>query len=143
MAEVKHYDPDQVRLILFLVPISGFGEDDFIEIVPDEDQFTEVKGVDGDITCSKVVARAATVNVTLNQSSKANALMWAAYNADLAAHGGAGVGPLAVFDENGVGTVATDSARIVGQPTIKFAKAAGPRVWKIRIYNYTAFEGGY
>jgi hypothetical protein len=140
--QTSEFDFDAVDCIVLGVPVSGFGEDDAIEFVTDEDGYEEVWGVDGDVTMSKNLKVAGTLNLTLLQSSRANAALTAIYAADRLQNGGAGVGPSMILDRNGGSTIATDTSRIMKMPDVKHGKKAGPRVWKIRFFHHTHTEVG-
>ena len=138
----KHYDPDQVQTLFVGVPLEGFAEDGMIDIEWDTEAFKLVKGVDGQITRSKVLGRIAKVTVHLMQSSRSNAYLTGIHTQDLLSPGGAGVGPFMVRDGNGASLFVTDEAWIEGFPTIAYGGTAGPRDWKICCVNPKVVEGG-
>ena len=139
---MKEYEPDQHDVRFGLVPLSGFGPDTMVEIEEDEDAFTTVKGVDGDITRSKTLGQLAKIKVYLMQSSTSNAVLSAAHILDKKSPGGAGISPLMIRDRNGVSVFACDKAWIDKMPAVGRGKAAGTNVWTITATNYEFFEGG-
>ncbi len=142
MGELKHYDPDLVTTIFAAIPLTGFAEDTMVTIEEEDDAFTEVGGVDGDVSRSKVLGRRATITFHLMSTSRANAALSALHEQDLQSAGGAGVAPMMVKDGNGISVFATDKAWIAKRPTVTYGKQATSREWKIRAVNYAFFEGG-
>lgn len=138
----KHYDPDQVQTLFTGIPLEGFAEDSMIDIEWSEAAFKLVKGVDGQVTRSKVLGRIATVTVHLLQSSRSNGVLTGIHTQDLLSPGGAGVGPFMCRDGNGASLFVTDEAWIEGFPTIAYGGQAGPRDWKIVCVNPKVIEAG-
>lgn len=137
------YDPNEVTVTVCGIPISGgYADDTFVEVDQDTDDFTDVAGVDGDVTRSKTNDHRATITITLMQSSEANALLSALSNIDKKASNGAGVGPLLIKDNQGTTLFAGEKSWIAKAPTASFGKQAGPRAWKIRCADLQRFDGG-
>lgn len=126
---VSTYDPKSVSLIIGGLPITGFAEDSFIEIERDEELYTTEAGADGEITRSKVVSDTATCRVTLQQSSRDNAILSALHTADRLSN--AGITPF-LFQE-GLNVVAGAQCWVQKLPTLEYGKTAGGRQWEIRI----------
>lgn len=142
MGDVKHYDPDMVDVLFTGIPLSGFGEDTFVSVELDEDDFIEVKGVDGDVSRSKVMARMGTITITIMSTSQSNAYLSGIRKGDLEAPGGAGVGAFMIRDRNGTTLVMAGKAWIAKPPPVVFGKQAVPLEWKLRAYNPEIFIGG-
>ncbi len=139
---MHEFDPDQHDVIFALVPLSGFGPDSMVTIEEDGPGYTYVKGVDGQVTRSKVLGQTALVTVTLMSSSQSNAVLSGIYTLGRDSAGGADVSPIMVRDRNGVSVFASDKAWIEGMPTVSRGPQAGPLEWKIRVVDYKFFEGG-
>jgi len=139
---MKIYDPSEVDVLIGMVPISGFAEDEFISIAVDEDSFTTVTGVDGETTRSKAMNRNATVSVKLMQSSQANAYLSALHLLDLVTPGGAGIVPVLIKDKQGTSLFECATSFIVKFPDQPYAKAAGPREWSVKCVGALMFLGG-
>lgn len=142
MSQLHEFDPDAVDCILFLTPVGGFGENDAIDFDPGEEGFTAIRGVDGDVTRTKIVGKMGELSVTLMQTSKANDVLSAIHNADLLANGGAGVGAIMIKDRNGTSLLTCDTAWIKAFPKLKHGKAPSENVWIIQCVDYTLHVGG-
>lgn len=128
----KIYDPQEVNASLSGIPLSGFGEDTFIEITNESESFVDVAGVDGDVSRSKTGDRRATIKFTLMQTSESNDLLSALAELDENSPGGAGVGALSIKDNSGRALYEAPHAWIQKPPDASFGKQAGPRVWTVR-----------
>ena len=140
--EVHEFDPDQHDIILFGVPMSGFGPDTMCTFEEDEDTFTVVEGVDGDFTRSKRIGKKGTLVVSLMSSSRSNDILSGVYNQDRAQPGGAGVGPCMVRDRNGTSVLATDKCYIIKAPPITRSRQAVALEWRIQVLGYALHVGG-
>jgi hypothetical protein len=138
----KHYDPDQVQFLFAGVPIEGYAEDSMIEVAWESEAFRMVKGVDGQVTRSKVLGRIAKITVHLMQSSISNAVLTGIHTQDLLSAGGAGVSPTMIRDGNGASLFVSDEAWIENFPAIAYGPTAGPRDWVIVVVNPKVIEGG-
>lgn len=141
-SNVKYYDPDQFDTIVGTVALSGFAENEMVMIEEDAPLFTIKKGVDGDVSRSKNLARTALVTVKLMSTSQSNAYLSGLALADLAASGGAGVIPILLRDRNGTSVFATDTCWIEERPKPSKANEATVNEWKLRCVGYVFFEGG-
>jgi hypothetical protein len=142
MGGTKHFDPDQVQTLFVGVPLEGFAEDSMIDWEWDVEAFKLVRGVDGQITRSKVLGRTATVTVHLMHSSRSNAYLTGIHTQDLLSPGGAGVGPFLIRDGNGASLFATDEAWIINFPNGGYGSQTTPRDWKICCVSPKVIEGG-
>ncbi len=139
---VKEYDPDQVDVIFAGFPLRGFQEDSIIQITFDDDHYTIVKGVDGDVSRSRVVAKVATVTIKLMNTSRSNADLSAVYLLGGPGSGTADVAPLLIRDRNGVSLFATDTCYISKPPDINHGGKANARDWKMTAVQPKWIEGG-
>ena len=139
----KEFDPNLYLVTFSAIPLSGWVEDSMIEIEEDGPAFTYKKGLDGDITRSKVVNQTALVTVHLMSSSRSNAALSLIHAQDKLSDGGAGVAPVFMKDGNGISIFAHDQAWIEGMPKISRGKEADDNAWKIRVASgYKFIEGG-
>ncbi len=138
----KHYDPDQVQFLYSGIPIEGYAPSSMIDIEWETECFRMVKGVDGQVTRSKIIGRIAKLTVHLMQTSRSNGVFTGILNQDLLAAGGAGVSALMVRDGNGASLFVSDEAWIEGFPAIAYGEEAGPRDWKIVVVNPKVVEAG-
>lgn len=69
---VLQYDPKQFSLIIGGNIISGFADDDYIEVERDTDAFSKKVGVDGIVTRAKNNDRSGHVIIRIMQSSSSN-----------------------------------------------------------------------
>ena len=127
---VKTYDPAKVDVIVGIAIMGGFGPDVKVAISYDEDGWTKQIGVNGEGTRSKSNNRAATITLTLMQSSDSNQVLTTLYEADRATN--AGVFPLTIRDASSKGTLHfAESAWIQKMPDSEYGIEAGTREWVI------------
>jgi len=139
----RFYDPNRVSIIIAGLPItSGFAEDEMITIEREGDAFTDVVGVDGEVSRSKLFDNRATVKLKLMQTSPNNALLTAMYLQDKLGDNGAGVGPFAVKDKGGTTLYTAEHCWISKPPDATFGTKATPREWTIRVASLIEFAGG-
>lgn len=129
---LKIYDPNEVSASFAGIPIQGWGEDTMIEITMESDGFSDVVGVDGEVSRSKSSDRRATVKFTLMQTSDTNDLLDGIANLDANTPGGAGVGALSIRDGSGRAVYEGPQSWISRAPDVTFGSTAGDRVWTIR-----------
>jgi hypothetical protein len=139
---LKHYDADQVSLIVAGIPISGFADGEFLTLEMASDMFSDVVGTDGEVTRSKSNDRRATCTIKLMQSSDSNDLLSALANTDSAAPNGAGVGAFMLKDRNGRMLHAAAACWVQREPDMSLDRAATSREWVIRIASLKRFDGG-
>lgn len=139
---LRHYDPDQISLLVAGIPIKGFADGEFLTLEMEADAFSDVVGSDGEVTRSKTNDNRATATIKLMQSSDSNDLLSALYNTDLKAPNGAGVGAFLVRDRSGRSLYAATACWIMKAPDISLDRTATAREWVIRIANLERFDGG-
>ena len=137
---MKEYNAADVSIIVAGVPVSGFGDGDFITVERDEDAFTKQVGTDGEVTRSKSNNKTGTATLTLMQTSAANALLSAL--AALDELSGDGVGPFQLKDNSGNTIHAAQNSWVRKMPSSTWAREAGPREWVIDLDKLNAYEGG-
>lgn len=142
MSQFYTYDPDRVSVIVGAAPIEGWQDGEFVTIEMSSPMFTDVVGVDGQVTRSKVMNRTATVTVKIMQSSKSNDILSGLLNADLAAPNGAGVVPFYMRDRSGRSLYTGVRCWVSEWPTVTMDRGALVREWKIRVADMEMFLGG-
>lgn len=131
-AKTKRYDADQITGSFAGILFQGLAEDEFLRIEYNADAFTDVAGVDGEVTRSKTGDRRATVTLILMQTSGTNAQLNAIHRADLNSANGSGVGELIIRDRVGGVLFHASEAWISKAPNASFARAATAREWVFR-----------
>ncbi len=139
---LKFWDPDQFDLIIGPFVISGYAEGSGIEFEEDGPRFITVKGLDGQVVRSKVLAKVASFTVHVMNTSSSNDVLSGLHITDVAAPGGAGVVPVALRDKNGSTVIASPTGWVEGLPKITLADKAQDTPWKIVITDYVPFIGG-
>ena len=138
MHAYTQYDPESYSVIFNAIPISGFAEDDFIDIEFDTEGYQDQVGADGHVIRYKSCDQRATVTFTLMANSPSNILLSAMYNADIKTANGLGVGPLLIRDTRGVSVFAGTQAWIQKLPKITLGAKISNKEWKIRVAKLEA-----
>lgn len=139
---VKSYDPSNVSMFYGPIEMQGFAQDAAITVEHDEDDWTLVKGVDGEGTRSKTSNDSATVTVALMQSSAVNVLLSASRTLDKNTPGGIGGFPLLIKDNSGTTLFSAESCWIQKAPTAELNREATTREWIFRTDSLIAVHGG-
>jgi hypothetical protein len=121
---------------------SGRGDDEFVRIEQQEDNFSYKAGVDGEGTRSESKNRYTVVTATLMQTSDGNALLSAIQNLDIKTPGGAGVAPLLVRDRQGNSVFMAAEAWIIKPPDRTYGKEAATVEWTFGVHSPERFDGG-
>lgn len=101
MSRIAIHDSDALSLIVMGIPIDdGRPKESLLEIEFPE-QFTEIDSADGLVIRCKTKDTKFPTTLKLLSSSKATDQLWAIHAADVAATGGAGVGPFLLIDGSG------------------------------------------
>lgn len=141
---VKVYSQDEVSVNIAGNPIDGGrGDDEFISITQNEDDFTAKSGVDGEVTRSRNKNRITRIVLTLQATSASNDILSAIHNLDLKTDGGSGIFPIQVRDRAGTQVFIAPEAWIVKAPDLKFAKESGQTPWLIDCAEPERFDGGH
>lgn len=141
MHAFEQYDPDSYSIIFNAIPITGFAEDDFIDIELDSEGYQDQIGADGHVVRYKSCDQRATVTFTLMATSPSNKLLSAMYNADIKSPNGLGVGPLFIRDTRSVTVFAGTQAWIQKMPKSTLGQKMNNKEWKIRVAKLEAFIG--
>lgn len=142
---VSQYDLSQINIAICALPIlGGYGEDEFLTIERDGDDYSDTVTADGDVVRNRDYDQRATATLTLLASSAGNTVLSALSVLDTNSKNGLGVGAFGVVDANSLAAIyGAASCWIMRQPDVKFAKKVGVREWKIRIAALKSFTAGY
>lgn len=138
----KFFDPSQFPIVFGGVQMQQFSESNMAKFEFEGESFTDVVGVDGEVTRSKNMDRRAKLTIYLMQTSPTNDLLSAAYLAGRQGVNGADVAAVRVEDVNGRLVIAGAEAWIMDTPKPTYGKSASEYEWVIRIANCEAFFGG-
>lgn len=127
---VKTYAPNQVKIVMGALPISGLAEDTFVTVAEIGEGIASVVGVDGEVARSMSRDSRLRITLTLMQTSASNAALTALHQADRATDGN-GVVPISVTDLRGTSLHASDAAWIVKMPDAGYGAKVGSREWVI------------
>ena len=139
---MKNYDPTEITVSFAGIVVQGYADGDFVTVVQEAENFTDVAGTDGEVSRSKTSDRRATVEFILMQTSESNVLLSALANADLDSPNGAGVGALYIRDRQGTSLYQADEAWISKPPDVSFDRTPQPRKWTIRAAKLVRTDGG-
>lgn len=136
---VRTYDPTQVIISIGGVPMSGFTEGTFLEVVRDEPTWNKVVGADGLVTRGKTNNFTGTVTLTLKQSSPSNDVLSGFMAIDEATN--AGVIPVLIKDISGNSVYFSARAWISKYADSTFAKDITDRQWVLQTDELDMFVG--
>jgi hypothetical protein len=134
------YSACKVKTVIAGIAISGFGESDMITVERDEAKFIKTTGADGVVSRSHVCHNAGQIQITLQQTSKANDALSGLLAADEATL--QGQFPIVIKDLNGTSVYVGSDCWITGPPPGSFGKEIGERVWVIDCADLKMFTGG-
>ena len=123
----KTYDPKQVKISFFGIPISGFAEGTFITATPSGDRFSKAVGADGEVGRAKSNNNTHEVTLTLLQVSPSNDVLNGFLQADKLTN--AGKGPLQIVDLSGTTVMMWKDAWIKTPPDVELGNEIGERAW--------------
>jgi hypothetical protein len=139
---MQYFDPDLVDVVISGIPLSGFGPDTICKFKEDDKRFKIVKGVKGDITRSKVLAKVGTLTIVLMSSSKSNDVLSLLHQTDMITSGGAGVVAALIRDRNGTSLLAAPIAFVAAMPELSYTGEARPVEWEITLIDFKNYIGG-
>lgn len=134
------FDPKAFTLIVGGAIMSGFADDDFIELERDEDMWMKKTGVDGEVTRGKSNNRAGHIIIRLMQSSSSNDALSTLALTDEATN--AGAVPILAKDGTGRSVFATDQGWVKKFPKTTWKKGVAFWEWTLDCGNLTMFIGG-
>lgn len=128
-------------LVLFGVPISGFGENDAYRWTPlQSDDWEIVEGADGEWAWTENLGRGAVLEITLMATSRSNDALQARKRLDDVSR--TGRGPAMFKHITGTTRANAADARVMNRPEIAAARRIGERVWRIGSGYWDVFAGG-
>jgi hypothetical protein len=136
---VRTYDPKSVIITVGGVPMSGFSDGTFCEIVRDEATWTKVVGADGYVTRGKTNNFSGTMTLTLKQSSPSNDVLSGFIALDELTN--SGIVPVLVKDLSGNSTYFSGQGWVQQYSNSTFDKAITDREWTIALATLDLFVG--
>lgn len=136
---VRTYDPKQVIVTIGGVPMSGFSDGTFLEVVRNEPTWNMVVGADGLVTRGKTNNFSGTLTLTLKQSSPSNDVLSAFLAVDEATN--AGVIPVLIKDLSGNSVYFSARAWINQYANSTFGKDISDRQWTLSLDEADIFVG--
>jgi len=141
-ARTTTYDPSRIAITFGPVRISGIADATFCKVSRAESKYTTKAGADGETARSRNLNRIGTVEITLLQTSAANAELAALHLADEISDGGTPGLPLMVKDLEGNSLTVAFEAWIEKTPDEEYAKEVGERTWVFGTGNLVVHPAG-
>jgi len=129
------FDASEVVMSWGATKIDGLADGTFVEVVQENDSFTDVSGADGEVMRSKTNDRRFEITFTLMQSSDANGPLSEAHNVDIRTPNGDGIQPLRIYDKASGTVIFAEKAWLKRHADTGFAKEHTDRVWALRSNN--------
>lgn len=143
MPDLKSYNAREVTAVFLAVSLdSGYGEDEFVRIEQEEDDYVAVVGADGEVTRTTTNNSLCTITFTFVQTSDCNTKMTVIHNLDKSGPNGKGVGPLMIKDRSGLALFVFSKAWIAAPPARVYGKSATGLEWKLQGILAKRFDGG-
>jgi hypothetical protein len=140
---LKTYSADEIVAVFGnIIMNEGLADGTFITVEWDEDAYALSVGADGEATRSKTNNRAATITLTLMQTSDVNDLLSTQYLLDINSPGGAGVAPFLLKDTQGRTLMAAEQCWIQRAANVEYGREATTREWVLRTSSLVPFIGG-
>lgn len=136
---VRTYDPKEVIITINSVPMSGFTDGTFLEVVRNEPTWTLVVGADGFATRGKSNNFSGQITLTLKQSSPSNDVLSGLMILDELTNNG--IVPIFIKDLSGNSTYFSGQGWVQQWPDSTFSKDIGDRSWIIQVAELDLFVG--
>ncbi len=120
---VRHYDLDQVLVVIMGIPVTEFADGDSIKVALNEDDWVVTQGHHGSVIRAKKPNALAEMTVNIMQGSPVLELLSSAAIADLLT--GLGVEPSSVKDLNGGSLFSAPYSWIKKRPDLNLSTEAG------------------
>jgi hypothetical protein len=133
------YDPAEIIITIGGVPMAGFTDGTFCEVVRNEPTWNLVVGADGIATRGKTNNFSGTLTVTLKQSSPSNDVLSAFMIADELSN--TGVIPILIKDLSGTSTFFSAQGWIAQFANATYGKDIQDRSWTISLAEIDMFVG--
>lgn len=137
---IKGYNPLGSTISFMGLSFIPNGEDVFIRITRESDEFSDVVGTRGQTVRVKSNDNRATVELTLLHTDEQNLLLSTIGNADRLSDLGAGVGPF--YFTEGNNTYLSAQSWIQRSPDVERGLVPGAQVWTIRLASFIRVDGG-
>lgn len=137
---LRTYSPDKVSVVVGDRPITGFSEGESISVERDNDTFSDVSGMTGEVARTKSNDKRGTVTLTLMQTSPDNEYLSGLAAEDEAT--GTKTFNILVRDQDGQSLHEAETAWIVKPATATYGKEQTDREWTIRCANLGTVIGG-
>jgi hypothetical protein len=124
MGAAREANPRRHLLQVSGVPIQGFGENTQFKFTRNAPFYKTKKGVDGEVTRSKVLDNSWTLEVTLMSSSQSNQVLWALALSEAYTF-------VNIEDLNGLTLFCGEQAWVEEPPPVERGAEASEQVWKI------------
>ncbi len=134
------YNGKEVAIVIAGQDITGLGEDDFIAVEAEADDWSDFNGVDGETTRSAMNDRRATITLTLAASSPGNNLLDRLRKEDLRT--GNGTFPVTIKDLRGDSEFSSEQTWVMKAPDRSFGREIGSVEWALRSAALTRTDGG-
>jgi len=132
------YDASKVIITIDDVIVHGFSDGDFLLAKYDEDRYTKVKGIDGEIGRIKTISKAGVIEFTLAAASKANDEL-NNFNPDF---GYIGVAPISISDLSGRTVIQASKSWLKTAPEVGKGKEVGEYKWVFDVAEMDIVYGG-
>lgn len=136
---VRTYDPKEVIITIDGVPMSGFTDGTFLEVIRNEQTWNTVVGADGYVTRGKTNNFSGQITLTLKESSPSNDILSGFMVFDELTN--RGVYPILIKDLSGNSVYFSGKGWIQAWPTSTFDKAITDRSWVIQVDQLDLFVG--
>ncbi|WP_196595245.1 phage structural protein [Pectinatus frisingensis] len=137
---VKTYNPKDITIIAGYQQLTGFSEDDMIEVKPRGDGIVPYDGADGEVGRSIDPNNCLEITVTLAQTSASNDVLSAFYTADK--NTGNGMFPFVVKDLSGTTVISATQAWVLKYADSKIGRKIDTRQWTIQTGQADVNIGG-
>lgn len=131
MGAARHYDGDEVLLVVAGVPVSEFAKGSFVGIEFDEDDWTHTQGHQGNVLRAKNPNSIATCTFQTVQGSPENDALSLAATADVST--GFGTGSFTLRDLNGNTTVSGSTSWIKKRPKVGLGTEGDVVEWTVTV----------
>lgn len=142
MGTVYQFDPKKTVVTFAGIPISGFDEDEFVLMEPNEELFNLQVGADGEATRTRNNNNSGRITITLLSTSASNDALSALFTLDANTPGAKGTGPFLAKDLSGRTIGAAEVAWIVKPAAVRWSRSGSNRVWILETNNLLLFVGG-
>lgn len=132
------YDPSKVVITIDGVSVHGFAEEDFFVAKYDEDRYTKLKGIDGEVGRVRTLSLAGSIEFVLMDSSEANYEL-NRFNPD---YGYIGTAPISIADLSGKSLISASKAWLKTCPEMRKGKFLGDTRWVFDCADMDIIYGG-